>query len=168
MLLKHVDNFMFTFQIFQNQTTVSIKSCNQCCILRNNIWLSHVFFIDICGICISKVPITLLFQHNSHAHQCICPFWHEFQKPVTVKLQFLHLQLFKNSHFHFITIVESTTSQVMLQFSTINLPTCTTFTSNINVLVWLVWSSLQMCIQIFFNSLYHCLAYFTHTYSNWW
>jgi hypothetical protein len=41
--------------------------------------------------------------------------WHEIKHSVAVEIVLLYLQPFTNSHFHFFVIVESATSQVLLQ-----------------------------------------------------
>jgi hypothetical protein len=43
------------------------------------------------------------------------PSWHDFKNSVAVEIGLLHSHQFTYSHFHFIVIVESATSHVLLQ-----------------------------------------------------
>jgi hypothetical protein len=42
------------------------------------------------------------------------PYWHEVKNPIAVEIGLLHLQQNINIHLHFLTFVESATSQMLL------------------------------------------------------
>jgi hypothetical protein len=70
--------------------------------------------------------------------------WFELKISIKVQIGILNLQLSTNSHFHFLVILESLASQVLVHLPKIISSVYAAFTSAVDVLCHLVQLSLQL------------------------